>query len=43
MPKDYKRMITAIKRVEAQGLTGDEALLVAFEENAHDMARKGGT
>ena len=43
MPKDYKRMIAAIKRVEAQGLTGDEALLVAFEENAHDMARKGGT
>lgn len=33
MPKDYKRMLEVIARVEAQGYTGDEALMKAFEEN----------
>jgi glutamate synthase (ferredoxin) len=42
MPKDYKRMIQSIKQVHAAGLTGDEAIMAAFEENARDLARVGG-
>jgi glutamate synthase (ferredoxin) len=42
MPRDYKRMLEAIQRVLASGLSGDEALLAAFEENSHDVARVGG-
>ncbi len=43
MPKDYKRMLTAIDRVKKTGISGDEAVMVAFEENAHDEARVGGS
>jgi glutamate synthase (ferredoxin) len=42
MPKDYKRMLACIKRAHEQGLTGDEAIMVAFEENARDLSRVGG-
>jgi len=42
MPKDYKRMLACIERAEAQGLTGDEAIMSAFEENARDLSRVGG-
>jgi glutamate synthase domain-containing protein 2/glutamate synthase domain-containing protein 1/glutamate synthase domain-containing protein 3 len=42
MPKDYKRMLTCIKRAESQGLAGEEALMAAFEENARDLSRVGG-
>ena len=42
MPKDYKRMLGMIQRVTATGLSGDEALMAAFEENAKDEARIGG-
>jgi glutamate synthase (ferredoxin) len=42
MPKDYKRVLACIKRAHDQGLTGDEAIMVAFEENARDVARVGG-
>ncbi|MBM3838289.1 MAG: glutamate synthase large subunit [Verrucomicrobia bacterium] len=42
MPKDYKRMLQAIKRVTSTGLSGEEALMAAFEENAKDLARVGG-
>jgi glutamate synthase (ferredoxin) len=34
LPTDYKRVLESLKRVESQGLTGDEAILAAFEENA---------
>ena len=34
LPRDYKRMLEAIRRVEASGLSGEEALQAAFEENA---------
>jgi hypothetical protein len=43
MPRDYKRMLAAIKRVTATGLSGEEALMAAFEENAKDVARIGGS
>ena len=42
MPKDYKRMLACIERAQASGLTGDEAVLAAFEENARDLSRVGG-
>ena len=42
MPKDYKRMLASIDRAQAQGLTGDEAIMAAFEDNARDLSRVGG-
>lgn len=42
MPKDYKRVIQAFKNALASGLSGDDALAAAFEENARDVARIGG-
>jgi len=42
MPRDYNRMLGCIKRAHEQGLTGDEAIMVAFEENARDLSRVGG-
>lgn len=42
MPRDYKRVLEALKAAIASGLTGDEALTAAFEENARDVARIGG-
>ncbi len=42
MPKDYQRMLACIDRAKAQGLTGDEAIMAAFEENARDLSRVGG-
>ncbi len=42
MPRDYKRMLEGIARAHEQGLTGDDAIMVAFEENARDAARVGG-
>jgi glutamate synthase domain-containing protein 2/glutamate synthase domain-containing protein 1/glutamate synthase domain-containing protein 3 len=43
MPKDYKRMLDAIARVRETGVTGDEAVMLAFEENARDVSRIGGS
>jgi glutamate synthase (ferredoxin) len=42
MPKDYKRVLAAIKKAKAEGLTGDDALNAAFEANSRDAARVGG-
>ena len=42
MPKDYKRVLAAIKKAQADGLTGDAALAAAFEENLKDKSRVGG-
>jgi glutamate synthase (ferredoxin) len=41
-PKDYKRMLQCIRRAEQSGLTGEQAVMAAFEENAKDVARIGG-
>jgi glutamate synthase (ferredoxin) len=43
MPRDYKRMLESIKRAAATGLGGEEALMAAFEDNAKDVARVGGS
>jgi glutamate synthase (ferredoxin) len=42
LPKDYQRVLESMKRVKDQGLTGDEAVMAAFEENVRDVARVGG-
>jgi glutamate synthase (NADPH/NADH) large chain len=42
MPKDYQRMLEAIQRAEAAGLSGDEAIMEAFEDNKNDVARVSG-
>jgi glutamate synthase (ferredoxin) len=42
IPKDYERMLEAIGRAHEQGIGGEEAIMVAFEENARDLARVGG-
>jgi glutamate synthase (ferredoxin) len=34
MPSDYKRVLQALERAQASGLSGDEALAAAFAENA---------
>jgi glutamate synthase domain-containing protein 2/glutamate synthase domain-containing protein 1/glutamate synthase domain-containing protein 3 len=42
MPRDYKRVLACVRRAHDQGLSGDEAIMAAFEENARDLARVGG-
>src|SRR5205807_139187 len=41
-PNDYRRMIEAQERFRQQGLADQEAIMAAFEENAHDLMRVGG-
>ncbi len=42
MPKDYQRMLQAIREIESSGLSGDEAVMAAFELNKNDLARVSG-
>ncbi len=42
MPKDYKRILQSLRAIENSGLSGDQAIMAAFEANAHDVARIGG-
>ena len=42
MPKDYKRVLQSMKRVQESGLSGEQAIMAAFEDNARDAARIGG-
>ena len=42
MPKDYQRVLSALKKANESGLSGDDAITAAFEENARDVARIGG-
>jgi len=41
-PKDYRRMLEQIKKAELDGFNGEEAVMNAFEANAHDLARVSG-
>ena len=41
IPKDYKRVLQALKQVEDQGLSGEDAIMAAFEANVRDAARIG--
>jgi glutamate synthase (ferredoxin) len=42
IPKDYQRVLQSLKKVQEQGLTGEQAIMAAFEENVRDVARVGG-
>lgn len=41
-PNDYRRVIETQKRFKLKGLSDDEAIMAAFEENSRDLARVGG-
>jgi glutamate synthase (ferredoxin) len=41
-PNDYRRVIETQKKFKASGLSEEQAIMAAFEENAHDVARVGG-
>jgi glutamate synthase (ferredoxin) len=41
-PNDYRRVIETQKRFKSEGMPDAEAVMAAFEENAHDLARVGG-
>jgi glutamate synthase (ferredoxin) len=41
-PNDYRRVIESQRKFKAQGLPDEEAVMAAFEANAHDLARAGG-
>jgi glutamate synthase (ferredoxin) len=43
MPKDYKRVLETLERIKSKGMSGDEAIMAAFEENSRDVARIGGS
>ena len=42
IPKDYKRVQESLKRVQQTGLSGEEAIMAAFQENVRDASRVGG-
>ena len=42
IPKDYKRVLQSLERVKSSGLTGEQAIMAAFEENSRDLSRVGG-
>jgi glutamate synthase (ferredoxin) len=42
MPKDYRRVLDALAAARAQGLSGDEAVMAAFEANKRDASRVSG-
>ncbi|ADU28192.1 Glutamate synthase (ferredoxin) [Ethanoligenens harbinense YUAN-3] len=41
MPRDYERILLAIKKAEADGLSGDDAMMAAFEANFKAPAKAG--
>jgi glutamate synthase (NADPH/NADH) large chain len=43
IPHDYRRALEAQARMRASGLSAEEAEMAAFEENARDLARAGGS
>jgi len=42
IPRDYKRVLEAQKRMFESGMTADEAAMAAFDRNSHDLARLSG-
>jgi glutamate synthase (ferredoxin) len=42
LPRDYRRMLEKMEEMERKGLSGEEAVMAAFEANARDLARIGG-
>jgi len=42
LPRDYKRMLAAMRDVQRAGLSGEAAIMAAFELNKADAARVSG-
>jgi glutamate synthase (NADPH/NADH) large chain len=42
IPKDYKRMLQALREIEATGISGEEAVMAAFDLNSRDPVRVSG-
>jgi len=42
-PNDYRRMIEAQNRIKETGISEEEAVMLAFEQNVRDLTRVGGT
>jgi glutamate synthase (ferredoxin) len=42
MPRDYKRVLLSLQRLQESGLSGEQAIMAAFQENARDASRIGG-
>jgi glutamate synthase domain-containing protein 2/glutamate synthase domain-containing protein 1/glutamate synthase domain-containing protein 3 len=42
MPKDYKRVLQAYREIETAGLSGEQAVMAAFELNSQDLVRASG-
>jgi glutamate synthase (ferredoxin) len=42
IPRDYKRMLQFLQEVENTGLSGDEAIMAAFQLNSNDLVRVSG-
>ena len=42
LPNDYRRVLEAQARMRETGLSEEDAVMAAFEENARSVARAGG-
>jgi glutamate synthase (NADPH/NADH) large chain len=42
MPNDYRRVIEAERKMRQTGLSPEQAVMAAFEQNARDEMRVGG-
>lgn len=42
IPHDYRRMLLVFKQVQESGLSGDDAIMTAFEKNKNDLKRVSG-
>ena len=42
MPNDNERMMQIFKEVKSSGLSGEEAVMAAFELNRNDVSRVSG-
>jgi glutamate synthase (ferredoxin) len=42
IPKDYKRMFASIEHGKKSGLSNEQAIMAAFEQNMKDISRVGG-
>ncbi len=43
LPKDYKRALQAMQAVEERGLSGEAAVMAAFDLNSRDLSRVSGS
>jgi len=43
LPIDYERVLQAIAQAELDGMSGEDAIMVAFESNKRDLARVTGS